>query len=707
MEAADFSGYATKAGLKCSDGRTITAEAFKHMDGMTVPLVWQHGHNEPSNVLGHAILKARGDGMYTYGFFNETPSGKNAKALVLHEDIKALSIYANQLVEKGKTVLHGMIREVSLVLSGANPGALIDFVRVAHSDGEVETLEDEAIIYTGLELEHANRTYGTKSQSSTTELVNGEVVSTRTSTSETVNTVVDKGNMDLSYSELGHAKEDATAQDVYDSLDQQQKDLVHYMIAAALAAKKDSAQHSDGNNNDGNGDEGDLEHKDKEGTGEMTRNIFENNGGTGTATGTDNGSKHVLTHDAIKGIVASAAKNGSLKEAVEEYALQHGITSLDIMFPDAKTLADRPEFNKRRTEWVPGVLNGTRHSPFSRVKSLVADITMDSARALGYIKGNFKKEEWFSVTKRTTGPTTVYKKQKLDRDDIIDITDFDVVAWMKAEMRMMLEEELARAILIGDGRDVSDEDKIKDPVGATDGLGIRSILNDHELYATTVWVNIDDASSSYSEVVEEILRARRFYKGSGTPTFYTTEQTLVEMLLTKDTLGRRLWKNKQELAAELMVADIVPVEVMEQETDLLGIIVNLADYNIGADRGGEVSLFDDFDIDYNQYKYLIETRISGALVKIKAALVVKKTAAANVLAVPEKPAFVASTGVITIPTVTGVVYKDTTATGSTMTAGAQTALAAGATKHVVAVPASGYYFATNAEDEWDFTRDAA
>ena len=658
MEGADFSGYATKAGLKCSDGRTITAEAFKHQDKVTVPLVWQHGHNSPDNILGHAVLEARPDGVYAYGFFNETPPGVQTRALVLHKDIKNLSIWANALVEKSKTVLHGMIREVSLVLSGANPGALIDYVQIQHSDDpdDVTTSAEVAVIHTGLEIE-------------------------------------------VTADEEAIAHAEKTLKDVYETLTEEQKTLVHYMVDVALnTPQSDAATHSDGSKTDDKDNEGELAHQ--EGTDMTKHNVFEQGGETKTE-------KHELSHADVQGILADAMKPGStLKTAVKEYAVQHGITDIDVLFPDAKSLQDRPEFNKRRTEWVSGVLNGTRHSPFSRVKSIVADLTQDAARAKGYIKGTYKKEEWFGVTKRTTTPTTIYKKQKLDRDDIVDITDFDVVAWMKMEMRMMLDEEIARAILIGDGRAVDDEDKIRDPAAATDGAGIRSIANEHELYATTVRVNIDDASSTYQEVIESILRARRFYKGSGTPTLYTTEAVIVEMLLCKDANLRRYYNSVQDLASALMVSAIVAVEPMEDETDLVGIIVNLDDYNIGADRGGEINSFDDFDIDYNQYKYLMETRLSGALVKIKSALIIRKVASTEVLVAPTVPTFVASTGVVTIPTKTGVVYKNND-TSATLSAGAQTALAAGATLNVIAVPASGYYFSTNAEDQWAFTRDAA
>lgn len=611
---ADFGGWATKAGLKCTDGRTIMRGAFEHMHKQQVPLVWQHGHSNAENILGHAILEERDEGVYAYAFFNGTKQGENAKTLVQHGDIKFLSIYANNLVEKGKNVIHGMIREVSLVLAGANPGAKIDFVAVQHSDGTVDELDDEARIFTGFELEHALN-------------------------------MKDESGLEHA-DEDDEDDEDLTVADVYNTLDDEQKNVVHYLIGQALesVAPAKSAAHSD------KPAVGDLTHK--EGADDMSRNVFDQSTDVTRKGGATK--KNALSHEDVQGIVADAMKGGSLKEAVEAYALQHGITSIETLFPDAKNLTNTPEFNKRRTEWVPGVLNAVRRSPFSRVKTLMADVTMDEARAKGYIKGNFKKEEWFGVTKRTTTPTTVYKKQQLDRDDIVDITDFDVVAWIRGEMRMMLEEELARAILIGDGRDVSSEDKIKDPMAASDGSGIRSILHEHEVYATTVNVNVGDASSSHLEVVEAVLRARRFYKGTGQPTFYSTNQTVVEMLLTKDEMGRRYWNSKQELAAAMMVSDIVEVEVMEEEEDLLGIIVNLADYNVGADKGGEVNLFDDFDIDYNQYKYLIETRVSGALTKIASAQRVRRRAVSDTGAVPPEPTFDGTT--VTIPTSAGFDY---------------------------------------------------
>ena len=669
MTVADFSGYVTKAGLKCSDGRTIMPEAFQHMDGMRVPLVWQHGHNSPDNVLGHVDLEARKDGVYGYGYFNETKQGQTSRALVEHDDVKALSIFANKLVERAKQVFHGMICEVSLALKGANPGAFIENVTIRHGDGlDDEVLDDEVIIHTGLPLEH-----------------------------EQPKSADDKKDED---DELEHA----TVQEVYDTLNEEQKTVVNYMIGVAVE-NAGTAEHSDGKDDEktdgedaGDDNEGDLNHQ--EGT-EVTRNVFEQNkGGQGQAAET-----HTLSHDDLKAIFDAGERHGSLKHAVDEYMLAHGITDIDVLFPEARNLTSTPEFDKRRTEWVAGVLGATRKSPFSRVKSIVADLTQEEARAKGYIKGNLKKEEWFGVSKRTTTPTTVYKKQKLDRDDIIDITDFDVVAWMKGEMRLMLEEELARAILIGDGRDPGDEDHIKDPLGSSSGEGFRSILNEHELYAATLTVNIDDASSSQIEAVDAIVSGMQYYKGTGSPTFYTTLPVVTKMLLTRDEFGHRMWKTRADLAAEMGVAAIVDVEVMEAEPDLLGIIVNLQDYNIGADRGGETTLFDDFDLDYNQYKYLIETRVSGALVKIRSALILKKTAAANVLVNPNEPTFVEATGVVTIPSQTGVVYKNAD-TSATLSSGAQSALAVGATLNVLAVPAAGYYFSSNQEDEWSFTRPA-
>lgn len=675
----DFGGYATKAGLRCSDGRVIKPQAFQHMDGKQVPLVWQHGHSETSNVLGHAILESRDDGVYARGFFNSTPNGAHAKQLVEHKDIDSLSIWANGLQEQNKVVSHGNIKEVSLVLSGANPGAKIDHVRIQHSSepDDFTELDDEAVIHTGLSI----------------ELVEPETV------------VEEPVVADATLEHAAIATTDMTVQDVYDSMTEEQQNVTQYLIGAALedaastagdtaSTGGDTTAHSDSANDEA----GVLAHQ--EGTTDMTRNVFDQ-----TAGGQQD-EKHTLSHDDIKGIFADGIKRGSLKDAVDAYVLQHGISSVEVLFPDAQNINNTPEFNARRQEWVAGVLSGTRHTPFSRIKTITADLTQDEARAKGYIKGNYKIEEWFGVSRRTTTPTTIYKKQKLDRDDILDITDFDVVAWLRGEMRLMLDEELARAVLIGDGRDPSSDDKIKDPLGASDGAGIRSILNDHELFVTVVNVNVDDANSSYDEVVDAVMDGMEFYKGTGSPTFYTTVRNLNMFLKAKDGQGRRLYANTSEVAQALGVGNIVTVEPMNDVANLVGIIVNLSDYNIGADKGGEVTLFDDFDIDYNQQKYLLETRVSGALTKVKSAIVILKTASTNVLVTPVKPAFVSSTGVVTIPTVTGVVYKGNDGT-TTLTAGAQTALAAGASTTVYAVAASGYYFETNQSDSWPFKRPAA
>lgn len=680
----DFGGYATKAGLKCTDGRTIKATAFQHMDGKKVPLVWMHGHKEAGNVLGHAILEARADGVYARGFFNATPNGLNAKAAVQHGDIDSLSIWANQLQEINKVVSHGSIREVSLVLSGANPGAKIDQVKIQHSDDpdDATELEDEAIIsHMGdIELPKEEKVDESKAEKPADDK---STVDNKTEEDKKVDVV-----------EHADAAPEESVKDIYDAMSQKEKDVLHYMLGAALEENA-SAAHAD------NTDEGIAHTEGTEDT--MTRNLFEKQTGSAGAEGDAQGK--TLSHSDMETLFKSGMSKGSLKAAVEDYALQHGITNIDVLFPDAKNISGAPELEKRRTEWVASVLDGTRHTPFSRIKTIVADLTQDAARAKGYIKGHYKLEEWFGVTKRTTTPTTIYKKQKLDRDDILDITDFDIVAWLKAEMRLMTEEEIARAILIGDGRDVGDEDKVKDPLGASDGVGIRSIANDHEYFTTTLYVNVDDANSSYEEVIDAVMDGMEYYKGTGTPIFYTTIKQLNKFKKAKDLNGQRYYKNNSEVAEALGVSSVVTVEPMNDVADLIGIIVNLDDYNVGTDRGGELTMFDDFDIDYNQQKYLLETRLSGALIKHKSALVIRKTASANVLVAPLKPSFVASTGVVTIPSVTGVVYKD--GAGTTISAGAMTALAAGASTTIYSVPASGYYFADTVNDSWPFKRNDA
>ena len=559
----DFSGWATRANLKCSDGRTIMKDAFKHNDGKTVPLVWMHQHDDPNEVLGHALLENRDEGVYAYCKFNDTESGQTAKLLVQHGDISALSIYANQLKEKMSNVIHGNIREVSLVLAGANPGASIQNV-IKHG----EESDEEAYIYTGEEfvLEHSG--CGRSSDD------------------------------DKKKKEIEHSKEDAmnnsgsdkTIADVIDTLNDEQKMVVYALIDEAM---------------------GGTENSNKEGDKDMKHNVFEQDETT---------SNGVLSHDAMNTIITDAKRYGSLKESFLAHAGDYGIDDIDWLFPDAKNVTNTPQFIQRDMGWVQKVMGATHHVPFSRIKSMFADITEDDARAKGYIKGKLKKEEVFGLLKRTTTPTTIYKKQKLDRDDVIDITDFDVVSWLKAEMRMMLDEEIARAILVGDGRLASSDDKINEQ-------NIRPVWTDSDLFTVKTPVTV---SSSYTsdEVSKELIRAaiksRKNYKGSGEPTLYTTEDVLTDMLLIEDTNGRVIYDSVSKLATALRVKEIVTVPVMEnltrQDNDgktlkLMGIITNLADYNVGADKGGAISMFEDFDIDYNAQKYLIETRCSGALVK--------------------------------------------------------------------------------------------
>lgn len=652
---ADFSGYATKAGLKCSDGRTIMPDAFKHNDGMKVPLVWQHGHHDPANILGHAILENREDGVYTYCFFNETAPGKSAKILVQHGDITALSIYANKLVERAKSVFHGVITEVSLVLSGANPGALIDNVSLAHVDGEVETLDDEAIIYTGLTIEHEQHFLDKPVE---------EVVVKH------VEKVEDK-------------LEEPTVQDVYDSFSEQQKEVVHFMIGAALESSATEVEHSsddtqsDDDNTDNSIDEGDLTHK--EGT-EMTRNVFEQNGET-------KAERPSLTHSQMQEIIVDAQKTGSFKESFLAHVATYGIENIEFLFPDAKTVTSVPDVIGRRQEWVSGIINGAKHSPFSRIKSTAVDLTADEARAKGYVKATLKKDEIVKLLKRVTTPTTVYKKQKLDRDDIIDITDLDVVAWLKAEMRVMLDEELARAVLVGDGREIDDLDKINEDC-------LRPIAWDNDMYAHQITVA---TAATPDDLVEAVLRSRTYYKGTGTPTFYTTDTTLTDLILSKDTIGRRIYTSEADLAATLRVKEIVTVPVMEGVPFLIGIIVNISDYTIGADKGGAISFFDDFDIDYNQYKYLLETRVSGALTKPKSAIVLKRTP--GTVVVPIVPTYNPATKVITIPTQAGVEYR----INNVIVTGAQNITQ---TTEVKALPLAGFSFPHNTDTDWMFTYTA-
>lgn len=724
MEAdkADFTGWATKANLKCSDGRTILKDAFKHQDQAKVPLVWQHAHNEPSNVLGHALLENREEGVYCYGFFNDSDAGKNAKVAVQHGDIEALSIYANKLVEKSKQVMHGMIREVSLVIAGANPGAFIDAVRVQHADGMEEDLDDEAVIYSGepLEFKHEDSEEETvvepEKQKETEETVehaaadNGKTVQDifDTLNADQKNVVYymigqalsGSGSKDAAHSDIEMDQE--TVQHALDEMTEEQRGVAYYLVGAATAQKsEEDAAHSDSDEAknedeaaaDADGGDETAAHADNEKGQSMTHNAFESEAGTGTInTGTS------LSHADQEALFKRAHRLGSLKEALEDHALQHGIEDIETLFPDAKNVGTTPDFIARRQEWVNLVISGTKHTPFSRIKSMTADLTLEDARAKGYVKGNMKKEEFFRVAKRVTTPQTIYKKQKLDRDDILDITDFDVVAWLKGEMRLMLEEEIARAVLVGDGRDAGDDDKINEE-------NIRPIATDNELYVTRLNIPFAEDGTDADGYIDALTLNRRYYRGSGNPTLFTSETVLARLLLIKDTVGRRIYNTPADLQAALRVSNIVTVEILDDPSnDVIGVLVNLQDYTIGADRGGDVALFDDFDIDYNQYKYLIETRMSGALVKPKAAIAVFRATGGETLVDPVAPTYDPATHTVTVTDTTGVVYKNE-ATGSTLTAATPVTLSEGQELTVQAQPASGYYLASNAADEFLYTYD--
>ena len=565
MSKYDFSGWATKNDLRCSDGRTIRRNAFAGDDGHTVPLVWQHSHSNPENVLGHALLQNKDEGVYAYCTFNNTDSARHTKELIRHGDICALSIYANGLKQDHGDVLHGSIKEVSLVLAGANPGALIDYIDIQHG----EDAATEALIYTNMDisLEHADEP-------------------------------------EKEEKKMADSNKEKTVKDVFDTLNEEQKDVVYYLVGQAMDSK------------------GESETDDKEEDKEVKHNVFENDTPENT-----------LTHADFVAIVNDAKRCGSMKEAF----LAHGIEDVGMLFPEAHNLNTPPEFIKRKDDWVAKVMNAVHRTPFSRVKSMFADLTEDEARAKGYIKGKFKKEEVFSLLKRTTDPTTIYKKQKMDRDDVMDITDFDVIMWLKQEMRMMLDEECARAILTGDGRLASSDDKIAED-------HVRPVWTDSDLFTIKVPVTVaQNASESdiAKATIRAIIKSRKNYRGSGDPVFYTTEDAITDMLLLEDTTGRIIYDSMDKLKTALRVKDIVTVPTMEglsrevtngvkvETHNLVGLIVNLNDYNVGADRGGAVRLFDGFDLDYNAQKYLIETRFSGALTKPYSAMAIETVVSAG------------------------------------------------------------------------------
>lgn len=578
METYDFSGWATRNDLKCADGRTIRRDAFKHNDGDVVPLVWNHQHDDPFNCLGQATLENKPEGVYAYCSFNNSESGKQARELVMHGDVKALSIYANHLSQNKRTgdVFHGDIKEVSLVLAGANPGALIEDI-IQHSDDDDG--DEQAIIYAGgafdLEIRHSD-----------------------IPKEEPMNPDEKLIHADPEPAEENDTEE--TIGDILSTLNEKQMNAVYAIVGQAL---------EDGGTTD---DEND----DEEGDTEVKHNIFDND----TAD-----QSNILQHADMEAILADGKRYGSLRES----ALAHGIDGIDTLFPEPKNLNTPPDWITRKMDWVSKVMSGVHHTPFSRIKSMYADLTADEARAKGYIKGKLKKEQVFTLLKRTTTPTTIYKKQKLDRDDVIDITDFDVVAWLKTEMRFMLDEEIARAILVGDGRDGSSDDKINE-------MNIRPIWTDSDLYTIKATVTKkagateDDMAKAF---IRTAIKSRKDYRGSGEPVLFTTEDMITNCLLLEDTTGRVIYDSIDKLRTVLRVREIIAVPVMEgltrTDTDdskvhsLMGIIVNLNDYNVGADKGGAVNMFDDFDIDYNAQKYLIETRCSGAMIKPYAAIAIE------------------------------------------------------------------------------------
>lgn len=561
MEKYDFSGWATRNDLLCADGRTIRKDAFKDNDGQIVPLVFGHQHNDVNAVLGHALLENREEGIYAYGTFNDTESGQAAKKLVQHGDVASLSIYANKLKQVGGDVVHGVIRELSLVLAGANPGAYIDTVMAHSEDGSEDSIETlEASWNENIMIYHSEEPTNNKKEDPSMAEYDK------------------KPNEDENEETIG---------DVFNTLSEKQKNAVYAIVAAASG-------------DDGNDEKGDDE--------DMKHNVFDNEE-----------QNNVLSHDAMQTIISDGKRYGSLKESFLAHAAEYGIDQIDMLFPEYQSVnGNQPEFIKRTPDgWVDTVMKGVHHTPFSRIKMTFADIRGDEARAKGYMKGNLKKEEVFGLLKRVVEPTTIYKKQKLDRDDTVDITDFDVVAWLKSEMRMMLDEEIARAIVFGDGRSALSEDKISEK-------NIIPIYNDADLYTIKKTVTKGANETLAHAIITEAVKAQDDYEGSGNTTFFTSASTITDMLLLEDTQGHRMYKDMNELALAMNVNKIVRCPASIIPENVIGVIVDLSDYNVGADKGGSINMFEDFDIDYNQMKYLIETRCSGALVKPFSAITLKK-----------------------------------------------------------------------------------
>jgi HK97 family phage prohead protease len=705
----DFTGYATRFDRECSDGRTIKHGAFIHQDGMQVPLVWQHQHDNPENVLGHAILHHRDDGGYTEAFFNDTDRGRHAKAMVQHGDIKALSIFATKLKQRGGDVMHGMIGEVSLVYRGANPGAHIEDVNLQHRGDGSDTMVGESNIYSGEEISlfHAEGD-AAPAASEDTETLEDVWNSLTPKQEKAMLAIIQSAALpaDVKHGEEEAAtaaeetageesseesKEEAAASETNSGSESESEEKAEEK-SETKPGDDDSEKPSEESKN--SEEETNLQHN-QEGSDQMSKySAFENGGKGGTATE----DRYTLTHSDVVELNELAREKGSFKKAYESFTLQHadyGITNIDILFPDARVSSSTPELIARQTEWVQKVISATKHSPFAKVKTILADLTAEEARAKGYVKGTLKKDEVIPLMQRSTSPATVYKKQKLDRDDVIDITDIDIITWLKWEIRFMLNEEIARAILIGDGRTVGHPDKIKDPQGQLEGTGIRSIANDHDLYAHKVELA---ANVSPGTMIDDITRARSNYRGSGSPSFYTTDSVLTELLLLKDKMGRRLYETEAALAAAIRVKEIVPVEVMEETPTLLGIIVNLIDYTVGTNKGGEITSFDDFDIDFNQYKYLMETRMSGALTKPKSALVITRELGTEVTATA--PTFNSSTNTLTIPTKAGVEYL---IDGVVVPAGDRVITE---TTDVVAEPTDGFYLKALSTRNWTFSYTA-
>lgn len=588
----DFSGYATRNDVKCSDNKVIRHGAFAAYHGKTVPLVWQHQHKDVSNVLGHADLEVREDGVYAYAHLNHSDAGRTAREMVRNGDVKAMSIYATHVKARGNDVVHGELVEVSLVLRGANPGAYIDQISITHGD---EGDEVEAVMYTDAQIDFVSHSDEDEDEEPDVE---------ETEEADEADDVEHAEEEPEAEKAEGDG-DDPTLGEIFDSMTEEQKTAVYAIVGQLVETADEEAEESE-----------DTAHSDTTTEDTMAhQNVFEGSKKTEELP--------VLSHDDMQKIFEEAKACGSLQQAVLAHADNYGIKQIDTLFPDAKNLWTTPEFIKRKTDWVSSVVGAAKHSPFSRIKTQFADITADEARAKGYIKGSKKKDEVFTLLKRVTTPTTIYKKQRLDRDDIIDITDFDVVTWIRGEMRLMIEEELGRAVLLGDGREASSDDKIKEDC-------IRPIYKEDSLYAPRV---ILAKETTTEDMLDSIVRAMDDYEGSGNPTWFASPQTVTEILLLKDKMGHRLFNSLSDLADYVGVSRIVKVPLMKNlvrtstkngKVDALGIIVNMSDYTIGADKGGQLFAAEDFEISFNQYHYLLETRLSGALTKVKSAIILER-----------------------------------------------------------------------------------